>query len=85
MHDGQCIDAKGGIAQLCCSNQTSTPCFPTKGGGSITRVGTPATPGGTLVAAATFCIGSTDSTLINVTTGLPGPGALLLPNQVKVE
>jgi hypothetical protein len=85
MHDGQCIDAKGGISQLCCSNQTSTPCFPTKGGGSITRVGTPATPGGTLVAAATFCIGSTDSTLINVTTGLPGPGALLLPNQVKVE
>jgi hypothetical protein len=34
------------------------------------------------VAATTFCIPATDSTLINVTTGLPGPGALLLPGRV---
>src|SRR4029077_9324941 len=36
---GNCIDAKGGISQLCCSNNTALPCFPTKGGGSITRTG----------------------------------------------
>jgi len=36
---GNCIDAKGGVSQLCCANATSTPCFPTKGGGSITRSG----------------------------------------------
>jgi hypothetical protein len=84
MNAGQCIDAKGGISQLCCSNNTAIPCFPTRGG-TITRAGTPAAPGGTQVAAASFCIPATDSTLINVTTGLPGPGALLLPSQVSVR
>jgi len=81
---GECIDAKGGIAQLCCSTNTTTPCFPTKGGGSITRTGTPGTNGQTMVNATTFCIARTQSTLINATTGLPGPGALLLPAEVKV-
>jgi hypothetical protein len=79
---GQCVDAKGGLSQLCCSNNTATPCFLTRSGGTITRQGTPAPPGGTQVAATTFCIPATDSTLINVTTGLPGPGALLLPGRV---
>jgi len=85
MNNGQCIDAKGGISQLCCSNSTSTPCFPTKNNGTISRTGKPATDGGTLVSAATFCIARTDSSLINVTTGLPGPGALLLPATVSVS
>jgi len=80
---GQCIDAKGGISQLCCSTATSTPCFPTKGGGSIIRTGTPGTQ--TLVNAATFCIARTNTSLINITTGLPGPGALLLPANVTVS
>ena len=31
------------------------------------------------VFAATFCIAHTDSSVINTTTGLPGPGALSLP------
>jgi hypothetical protein len=82
---GNCIDAKGGISQLCCSNNTATPCFPTKGGGSIIRTGHPGTPGNTLVSAALFCIPRTTSTLINITTGLPGPGSLLLPSQVSVR
>jgi hypothetical protein len=82
-HAGNCIDAKGGISQVCCSNATSRPCFPTKTG-SITRTGRPGTNGHTLVSAATFCIPRTDSTLINITTGLPGPGALLLPAQGSV-
>ena len=82
---GECIDAKGGISQLCCSDKTSTPCFPTKGGGSITRSGSPGTNGQTMVNATTFCIARTESTLINTTTGLPGPGALLLPADVKVS
>jgi hypothetical protein len=81
---GNCIDAKGGISQLCCSNNTATPCFPTRGGGSVTRTGHPGTNGATLLNAATFCIARTNSTLINITTGLPGPGALLLPSKVSV-
>jgi hypothetical protein len=48
-------------------------------------VGHPGTNGQTLVSAATFCIAATDSTLINITTGLPGPGALLLPSLVSVQ
>src|SRR5262249_41285802 len=72
---GSCIDAKGGISQLCCANNTATPCFPTRNGGSITRTGRPGTDGQTLVSAALFCIPRTESTLINATTGLPGPGA----------
>jgi hypothetical protein len=82
---GSCIDAKGGISQLCCANNTATPCFPTRNGGSITRTGRPGTDGQTLVSAALFCIPRTESTLINATTGLPGPGALLLPSQVSVR
>jgi len=79
-----CVDIKGGISQACCSNSTSTPCFTTKNGGSITRTGTPATDGGTAVFATTFCIDATGSPAIDTTTGLPGPGALVLPAQVDV-
>lgn len=82
---GECIDAKGGISQLCCSSNTTTPCFPTKGGGMITRTGSPGVDGQQMLSAATFCIAHTDSTLINTTTGLPGPGALLLPADVHVS
>jgi hypothetical protein len=93
--NGQCVDAKGGISQLCCNNSPSTPCFPTANGGSIVRTGTPDPPksdagmawpegtypkkstGGAMVT--TFCEGATTSSLINITTGLPGPGSLILP------
>jgi hypothetical protein len=89
---GNCIDAKGGISQFCCSNNTSLPCFPTSpasaaaGLGKITRTGTPVIPGGAQgTFAGTFCIAHTDSSLINAVTGLPGPGALLLPATAVVS
>ena len=87
--DGQCVDTKGGVSQLCCSSDTTRPCFPTAGGGQIVRTGaatapTPAWPeatypkmgSGTLVA--TFCEPPSANT-VNAVTGLPGPGALTLP------
>ena len=82
---GECVDAKGGISQLCCAGLTQNPCFPTKGGGSITRHGKPGTNGQTLVNATTFCIPATNSSIINLTSGLPGPGALILPAVVRIE
>lgn len=82
--NSQCIDEKGGISQVCCSNDTARPCFPTRNGGTIQRVGTRATDGQAGALAATFCIGSTQSRLIDTVFGLPGPGALILPVQVEV-
>ncbi len=92
-HDsqGRCIDAKGGISQVCCAGNPTTPCFPTAGGGQIIRTGTPDPPApvwpdptypktstnGILVT--TFCEGATTASTINATAGLPGPGALILP------
>jgi len=87
--DGQCIDAKGGVSQLCCSNNPRTPCFPDSSQG-IVRTGsagtpTPAWPEQTYpkTAAATlvstFCEPRTESAVIDIVTGLPGPGALVLP------
>jgi hypothetical protein len=71
--DGQCVDANGGLAQLCCSNNTKLSCFPTRDGGSIVRNGTagvpspawpeptyPKTADATLVS--TFCESATGST-----------------------
>lgn len=97
---GRCIDQKGGISQLCCNNNPTRPCFPTAGGGTIERTGVAAIPvatngmgwpettypkqvlGGAL--AATFCEGATTTSVINSTTGLPGPGALILPGTVAL-
>jgi hypothetical protein len=86
-HDdaGDCLDAKGGISQLCCAGFTDLPCFPTQDGGSLVRTGSPGTDSHVQVSAATFCIPRTASTLINLISGLPGPGALLLPNLVHVS
>jgi hypothetical protein len=90
---GRCIDAEGGIAQRCCSNDTRRACFPSApdSGGAIVRTGNavvpapawpdpvyPKTASGT-VLAATFCLDPTASSQTNIVTGLPGPGALLLP------
>ena len=82
--DGQCIDPKGGISQVCCSNNTSVPCFPTRNGGTIERSGKRATDGQSGALAATFCIAPTQSATVNITSGLPGPGAMILPVQVSV-
>jgi hypothetical protein len=88
--DGQCVASLGGVSQVCCSSDTARPCFPTAGGGRIVRTGTanvPAPPfpdptypksaDGTLVG--TYCIPATGSNLVNDATGLPGPGAIVLP------
>ena len=86
-HDasGQCIDSKGGISQVCCSNDTTKPCFPTGSGvGAIQRTGKRALNGQLGAQVATFCINTTQSSIINITTGLPGPGAIILPNTVQV-
>jgi hypothetical protein len=84
---------KGGVNQTCCSNEPSRPCFPTRGGGTIMRTGSPVVPqppwdtdketypktsSGERVVAI-FCIPATQSSTVNQVAGLPGPGALILP------
>jgi hypothetical protein len=87
---GQCVDRKGGVSQVCCASDTTRPCFPTAGGGAIVRPGaaavpTPAWPDPTYpktesaVLTATFCEPATGSPNVDGITGLPGPGALVLP------
>jgi hypothetical protein len=79
---GQCIDPKGGIAQVCCSADARKSCFPTRSGGTIQRQGSPGTK--SALFASTFCIASTNSGSIDGVAGLPGPGALLLPANITV-
>jgi len=76
--NGECIDPKGGIAQVCCANNTAKSCFPTRTGGTINRSGVRGTDTG--LYASTFCIAATGSGSIDGVAGLPGPGALLLPS-----
>jgi hypothetical protein len=86
----QCIDIKGGLSQNCCVNDTQQPCFPTANNGQIVRTGGTAPPmppfpdpmypkTGSLTLVATYCEGTSGSSLVDVVTGLPGPGALVLP------
>jgi hypothetical protein len=84
---------KGGLYQTCCSNEPSRPCFPTRGGGTIERTGTAVAPqpswdtdkvtypktGSGTTAVAVFCIPATTSSTVNQVSGLPGPGAIILP------
>lgn len=81
---GRCEDAKGGISQVCCSGDTTRPCFPTRNGGVIERTGAPAVSGQTGALAAVFCVPRTGWFAPDVVAGLPGPGALILPMQVSV-
>jgi hypothetical protein len=89
--NGDCVDDKGGVSQLCCSSKTDTPCQPV----GITRTGKratlnppwpdptyPKTGEGTLVAV--FCEQATNTFTINSTTGLPGPGTVTLPGTQTV-
>jgi hypothetical protein len=84
-----CVDNKGGIAQACCNNNTTLPCFDLENNGVETRTGRAEPPApvfpdttfpksGTGVLAATFCEAATGTNTIDQTTGLPGPAALLL-------
>jgi hypothetical protein len=85
--DGQCIDAKGGVSQLCCDQDTTLPCFPTAAGdlGRIERSGVPTPPASSFPSlvdetlVATFCEPATGSGTLNQVSGLPGPGALVMP------
>lgn len=91
--------AKGGIHQTCCANDPNKPCFPTRGGGTMTRQGARSVPqpawpdptypkttpaGQAALLAGTFCIGVTGDTTVDGTTGLPGPGAILLPADLEL-
>jgi hypothetical protein len=96
----ECIDSKGGISQHCCTGNTTTPCFPTANNGTIERTGAPgiprdgnglAWPEGTYPKtstegklAAIFCEAATTASVVNSATGLPGPGALLLPGSLTL-
>ncbi len=87
-------DVKGGINQWCCTDNNSTPCFPTAANSgelnhAIVRTGQAVPPlpqwpdptypktGDNAKTAATFCIGDTGSSTVNVVAGLPGPGAVI--------
>jgi len=83
---GQCVDIKGGLSQNCCTNDPTTPCFPSP----IVRTGSTAPPApafpdpmypktGDVTLVATFCEASSGSSTVDAVTGLPGPGALVLP------
>jgi hypothetical protein len=83
---GQCVDVKGGISQNCCTNLSATPCFPVP----IVRTGSPGPPtpafpdpsypkNGNMTLVATYCEATAGSTVVDISTGLPGPGALVLP------
>ena len=91
-----CRDVKGGLSQLCCSDNPTLPCFPTETGGTgIVRTGRPLAPtppasdpsyskiAEGVVLAATFCEGATGDALIDTVSGLPGPGALLLNTRME--
>jgi len=84
--DGTCVDVKGGVSQACCASEPTRPCFPDV----VERVGAtvipapawpdPAYPKSAsgAVLAATFCAPASGSS-IDGASGLPGPGALLVP------
>jgi hypothetical protein len=88
---GECsaqANLRGGVAQVCCSNNSNLPCFPSGDAGSIERQGsfTALTPAGSFPAtsnvtfASVFCEPPTGESVIDtVAAGLPGPGALLQP------
>jgi hypothetical protein len=67
--DGRCIDAKGGLSQLCCDQDTTLSCFPTAPGdaGRIERSGAATAPGASYpnvvqeTLVATFCEAATSS------------------------
>jgi hypothetical protein len=50
----------------------------------IQRQGKRALDGQLGAEVATFCIASTQSSIINITTGLPGPGTVILPVRAVV-
>jgi hypothetical protein len=83
-----------GVDQLCCTKAgTGRGCF----AGDVTRTGAALAPAPAwgdavypkavdgLELAATFCTPATATNIINVFSGLAGPGAILLPGSLVVE
>jgi hypothetical protein len=81
-----CIDAKGGVSQVCCADETIVPCFATP----VERTGSaeppmPPWPGpaypkqSKMTAVGTFCVPATGVATVDTLVGLPGPGATSLP------
>jgi hypothetical protein len=94
-----CLDAKGGVAQACCHDQTALPCFPTRGGGAIERAGIAAIPRSDDLAAwpdesypkhaasrlaAVTCATSTGFATLDAAAGLPGAVSMVLPVELEV-
>ena len=95
-----CVDSKGGLSQLCCNSNSAIPCQPTfPGGPGIVRTGRPvaaATPSpwgddaypktaDGLVMVSTFCEPPTGTGTVDITTGLPGPGAVIFNTNAVVS
>lgn len=87
-----CVDSKGGTNQACCSGNKAKRCFPTNGGGTLSRKGLAAVPAAGAnpsvltadeVLAGTFCIPPTGACNVDRLTGLPGLGAIILPIQTQ--
>jgi len=67
--DGRCVDAKGGVSQVCCDDDTTLPCFPTGPAdvGRIERTGAATPP-------ATSYPSLVPETLARTTLGFRTPG-----------
>jgi hypothetical protein len=98
--DNVCIDIFGGLSQNCCNLSTQVPCHPTfPGGPGITRQGkavaaTTPTPWGDdqypktadgVILVSTFCEPPTGTSTVDLTTGLPGPGAVIFNTKAVVS
>ncbi|HLY39165.1 MAG TPA: hypothetical protein VKU61_14065 [Candidatus Binatia bacterium] len=84
-----CIDARGGVGQVCCADDTTRPCFATP----VTRSGFADVPvprwddhnpgefpkRNDVEMVGTFCLPATGRAAVDALLGLPGPGALVLP------
>ena len=86
--NGGCLDEKGGVSQSCCAGDPTRPCF---SAAVVTRAGIEVSPtppwpddgypkrasGAQL--AGTVCTGTTEASILDEASGLPGPAALLMP------
>ena len=94
-----CLDAKGGVAQVCCDDQTALPCFPTGDGGAIERAGIAVIPRSDDLAAwpdgrypkraasrlaAVTCATATGVATLDAAAGLPGPVSTVLPVELEI-
>ena len=81
-----CLDRKGGLSQRCCADDTTRSCFSSD---QIVRTGraTPLAPAwgdptypktAEPVMVDAFCVPATGVNVLDgITTGLPGPGAVI--------